>query len=138
MFPRLLLRREGPTLLTERCVNERIERTGLRHEVAAEDAVRVIVMMELRTEDAMGAGNSHIAFRSEQHPKQRRGEIHPEISPEMRRKRGGEAARRIHAHAGDWSFNRYIRSHKRAREKTGPGVELRLIRYNQHNEHESK
>jgi hypothetical protein len=68
MIPRLLVRRRGTTLLTQTCADEMVEWTGLRHEVAAEDAARIIVMMELRAKDPASARESHIAFRSEQHP----------------------------------------------------------------------
>src|SRR5688500_5944946 len=101
MFPPLLVRRRGTTLLTETRAEETTEWTGLRREVAAEDAACIVVMMQLGAEDAMGAEESHITFCGEQHPEKRRREVYPEIGPEMRGERGGEAARRIHAHTGE-------------------------------------
>jgi len=44
---------------------KRCRTTGLRHEVAAEDAARTVMMMELCTEDTMGSSDSDIAFRGE-------------------------------------------------------------------------
>ena len=72
--------------------------------IFAEDAAVIVLMMQLCACDTVF--QRAINSRGRQHANRGREKIDPERTPEMRQERAAERARGIHAHAGEWRFER--------------------------------